>query len=191
MTSDLNLNLNWNLKSVLKMLNVIILRGLPGNGKTFLRKMLVLALEKMGKKVRFVSKDVLRAARSLDYKFTAKHEAKTLEQYRFHWEHWAKTPDLDVLISDNTNIRLDEIKYHFFVKYAKDVHFVVIQIGDACSDIRDEIPVDVQARMRSNMIESDAFLDAMLTHEMGQLVQVEPRTAIEEGIKELLNNIIV
>lgn len=173
------------------MLNVIILRGLPGNGKTFLRKMMVLALEKMGKKVQFVSKDVIRTTRSLDYKFTSEHESKTLEIYRVHWEHWAKTPDLDVLISDNTNIRLDEIKYHFFVKYAKDVHFVVIQIGDACSDIRDEIPVEVQARMRSNMVESDVFLSAMLTHDMGQLVQIEPRTAIEQGIKQLLNEIIV
>lgn len=191
MTSYLNFEFKLEFEVSFKNVECYHIAWIAWKWQDFFKKNVGISIGKDGKEGAFVSKDVLRAARSLDYKFTAKHEAKTLEQYRFHWEHWAKTPDLDVLISDNTNIRLDEIKYHFFVKYAKEVHFVVIQIGDACSDIRDEIPVDVQARMRSNMIESDAFLDAMLTHEMGQLVQVEPRTAIEEGIKELLNNIIV
>lgn len=54
------------------------------------KKNVGISIGKDGKEGAFRFKDVLRAARSLDYKFTAKHEAKTLEQYRFHWEHWAK-----------------------------------------------------------------------------------------------------
>lgn len=155
--------------------------------------MLVLACKKRKLKVEFVNKDLIRrgfAGNMKFYKFTKANEDEIVQTYREVWIALAKKK-LDVLISDCTNIKQDELKWHFFINYPWEVHFTIIQLGDAASDIREELPVDVQARMRTDMIESDNFIDAMLTHDLGQLVCVQPRSAIEGGIGTLLDEILI
>ena len=179
------------MNSDLIMLNILILRGLPGNGKTFLRKMLVLACKKRGLKVEFVNKDLIRKdLGGCLYQFTKANEEEVVETYRRVWCRLVKKK-LDVLISDCTNIKQEELKWHFMINYPQEVHFTVLQLGDAASDIRETLPVAVQARMRTDMIESDNFIDAMLTHDLGQLVCIQPRSAIEGGVGELLNEILI
>lgn len=173
----------------MKLLNIIILRGLPGTGKSFLATMMVHALRKKGLKVLRLSKDKLRE-KAHHYIFTPENEVGIVDAYREQWKQGIMDKELDVLISDNTNIKQEELKWHFYLQYPRQVHFTVIEIGDAASDIRDTIPINVQARMRINMVESDSFIQAILDHDMAQFITMEPRAAIEEGIGQLIKEII-
>lgn len=198
--TSLNLNLNlkfefelprhWLISElIMKPLFVVIMRGLPGNGKTTLSKMLQWMGQKKGMMVARVSKDMLRN-KIKGYQFNQNAEMATLEHYHERFLRWAMDPNVDMVISDNTNLRKEELEWHWMIDYPREVKKIIIQIGNAASDIRETIPVEVQARMRNNMIESEDFIDAVLLHDMGTFVQVEPKSAVENGINELFNELI-
>lgn len=175
----------------------IILRGISGVGKSFLRRMLVYALEKMGKRVHVISKDFMRLM-VMDsvgsYKYTKEEEDDMSRRYRNEWLRVSADDSFDVVIVDNTNVKKTEFLTTLTCRGDPNrvVHNVVIQIGDALSNVprKQGIPQSVIDRMRADMANSDSTVDEYLASgKINCLITCEPKTTIEQGVQGIIDEI--
>lgn len=170
---------------------VLVLRGITGVGKSFLRKMLKLGLEKMGKKVGVINKDNYR--RFLDeregYHYTQEEERRVSEWYRTTWENMSANTFYDVIICDNTNVRSSEISIPLFMRDpigGRKIKTVIIQIGDPDSSTESTVPKHIIERMRQDMKVSEKVVDDALARGDATLIELPPKSAIETGVSDLI-----
>lgn len=171
----------------------IILRGISGVGKTFLRKMLELAYRKLGKKVKVINKDEHRVSRRQivgRYDYTEEEEKETSKWYKKSWILFSSTDcDIDVCISDNTNVRTSELFTTLTTRgnTEKTIKTVVIDVGNWDSITNSKIGDNVINQMRENMKSSNnALAQAAKQGVINGWIRVPPRTCVEEGIKEII-----
>lgn len=170
---------------------VLVLRGISGVGKSFLRKMLKLGLEKMGKKVGVINKDNYR--KFLDeregYHYTQEEERRVSEWYRDTWEEMSGNNYYDVVICDNTNVRSSEISIPLFMRSpigCRKMKTVIIQIGDPDSTTESVVPKHIIERMRKDMKVSEKVVDDALARGDATLIEIPPKSAIETGVQDLI-----
>ena len=170
---------------------VLVLRGISGVGKSFLRKMLKLGLEKMGKKVGVINKDTYRKflEEREGYHYTSEEERRVSEWYRQRWEEMSANTFYDVIICDNTNVRSSEISIPLFMRdpfAGRKMKTVIIQIGDPDSHTDTTIPKHIVERMRSDMKNSEVVVDDALARGDATLIEIPPKSAIESRVQNLI-----
>lgn len=171
----------------------IVLRGITGVGKSMLRQMLALALRKLGKKVGIISKDEHRFKID-DYSYSLKEEQMVSEWYRDKWLEMSARPDVDVTIIDCTNVRRSELLTTLVCRGdpERKIINVLIQIGDFMSDVqrKPKIPLDVIARMREEMHNSESTVDEMIENgRLKVMLSVEPLSTAENGVQDIINEL--
>lgn len=136
-------------------ITTLVLRGISGVGKTVLRKLLVKVLEKLGKKVKVISKDEYR--RFLDeregYHYTPSEEINTSRWYRREYKEQANRKDLNYIICDNTHLRESELSIPC-TPTGRVSKIVIIDIGSYDAPTRSLIPNDIIQRQRKELYEN-------------------------------------
>lgn len=169
-------------------ITTLVLRGISGVGKTVLRKLLVKAIEKLGKKVKVISKDEYR--KFLDeregYHYTPSEEINTSRWYRKAYKQQTKREDIDYIICDNTHLRESELAIPC-TPTGRVSKVVVIELGSYSSATRSPIPDDIIQRQRKEMYEDR---NALFIACMGgvSLIDLEPFEANEGTAEDIIQD---
>lgn len=169
-------------------ITTLVLRGISGVGKTVLRKLLVKVLEKLGKKVKVISKDEYR--RFLDeregYHYTPSEEINTSRWYRREYKEQANRKDLNYIICDNTHLRESELAIPC-TPTGRVSKIVIIEVGSYSSATRSLIHPDIIRRQRKEMYEDrNALFIACMKG--ASLIDLVPFEANERTAEEIIQD---
>lgn len=167
----------------------IILRGISGVGKTVLRKLLKTCLCALDKKVKVISKDEYRKLHN-PWLYSDLEETEVSEWYNTEYS-LALHKGYDFIISDTTMCNFREVKVPFSpVNVLHSGRIIVINLGDANSSTNSTIGEEHINRMRKVMAETQPQLDDLERHGTIEQYHMDPRSAIEEGITDIVREII-
>nr|AWU66056.1 MAG: hypothetical protein [Circular ssDNA virus sp.] len=171
-------------------ITTLVLRGISGVGKTVLRKLLEKVLEKLGKRVKVISKDEYR--RFLDeregYHYTKEEEEKVSEWYRGEYREQAKRKDLQYIICDNTHVRESELLIPC-TPTGRVSKIIIIEVGDIFSESKSSIPTAIVERQRKEMDNYETRHTLFrLCCQGASLINIPAFDATEEVAEEIIDD---
>lgn len=167
----------------------IILRGISGVGKTVLRKILKTCLCALDKKVKVISKDEYRRLHH-PWTYSDLEEKEVSDWYQQEYSA-SLHQGYDFIISDTTFCNRREFRVPFnLTNVLHTGRIMVINIGDGDSPSNSQIGAEILLKMRQFMKESQPALDDLERHGTVQQYYIDPRSAIEEGITDIVREIV-
>lgn len=181
---------------------IVILRGISGVGKSIMRKLIDLVMTDIyKKKVYVINKDSYRhyLESTEGYNYTPAEEIKVSNWYRSEFDYATNTRnDFDVVICDNTHVRLEELKiplmedprYRFIWKDKRRVRFVLLNIGSPQSYTVSSIPDEIIERMRRDMKESNVYVDKVAEAGKAMIIDIDEFDGVHQDIADLCAEIL-